>query len=258
MPNSNYQKGKTHQEGKRGRGKVMQKICEQLMHVTKVYVFPAWCSSLFTSNISNQLEEETLLSTWNKFCWKECTAPLPCWGAAHLHPHPISEGTATWCQSVQGEELPFCSAAPCWTAESHIFSALGSHCSHSVHLPLHLGWVGGEKERWRAEKKMFMFTQDHYYDTAESHIKASPQAAREGWRREISDCKRNCLPLFFNRRRLAIKQAANIIWFQINHQCYALADTFCEFQGTDKALCCDLEELSSCCDFFNSPTATVS
>lgn len=65
-----------HQEGKKRRGKVTQKICERLMHITEVYVFPAWCSSLFTSNISNQLEEETLLSTWNKFCWKEYAAPF--------------------------------------------------------------------------------------------------------------------------------------------------------------------------------------
>lgn len=62
--------------------------------------------------------------------------------------------------------------------------------------------------------------------------------------------RKTASPLFFNRRRLAIKQAANLIWFPISHPCYVLADMFCEFQGTDKALCCDLEELSSCCDFF--------
>lgn len=134
-------------------------------------------------------------------------------------------------------------------------------CIHFTLLPLSPPatsyGMGGRREREVKAEKMFMFTQDHYYDTAGSHIKASLQAAREGWRREISDCKTNCLPLFFNRRRLAITQVANLIWFPIGQWCYALANMFCEFQGTDKALCCDLEELSSCCDFFNSPTATV-
>lgn len=94
---------------------------------------------------------------------------------------------------------------------SHTFSLHSfSHCSHSVHLPLHLGWVGGEKKEVKQEKKTFMFTQDHYYDTAGSCIRASLQAAREGWRRETSDCKINCLPLFFCKR-LASEQMVNLI-----------------------------------------------
>lgn len=177
-----------------------------------------------------------------------CTSPSSShlWGNSNLMPE---------CARRRAAFLLSSSLLNCWVTRFL--------CTGFTLLPLSppatSSGMGGRREgEVKGRKKMFMFTQDHYYDTAESHIKASPQAAREGWRREISDCKRNCLPLFFNRRRLAIKQAANIIWFQINHQCYALADTFCEFQGTDKALCCDLEELSSCCDFFNSPTATVS
>lgn len=63
MSNSNYQKGKTHQERKKGRGKVVQKICEQVRQITVVYVLPARCFSPFTGNISNKLEGGTFLST---------------------------------------------------------------------------------------------------------------------------------------------------------------------------------------------------
>lgn len=101
MPNSNYQKGKTHQERKKGTGKVTQKICEQTKQITEVSIhFQADPSPLslatFLTNLKKKLSSLLEISSAKKNTQILCHA-----GGGELHissykePLLISEGTAT-------------------------------------------------------------------------------------------------------------------------------------------------------------------
>lgn len=106
MPNSDYQKRKTHQERKKGMGKVMQNICERGTQRTEVYVFLAHASPLSLATLLTNLKKK--LSSLLEISSAEKNTQHLC-HAEGLHssirkgPLLISEGTATWCQSAQGE-----------------------------------------------------------------------------------------------------------------------------------------------------------
>lgn len=151
MPNLDYQKGKTHQEGRKGRGKVMQKICERVMQLTQVYVFPAQCFSPFTGNISNKLEEETFLSTWNVLL-KRTRSPFAVLGSCTS---PSVKGLFSSLREQQ-PDARVCKENSCLSAQqlpaellSHTFSLHWVHTA-PTQSTCHFIWDGWE-ERKRGE-----------------------------------------------------------------------------------------------------------
>lgn len=178
-------------------------------------------------------------------------------GAAHLHPWRASShlwGNSNLMAQCASRIAAFqlsSSLLNCWVTRFL--------CIEFTLLPLSppatSSGMGGRREGEVKAEKMFVFTQDHYYDTAGSHMKTSLQAARGGWRREISDYKKkekqpppllqqeetghqaSCKPHLIPHQSPMLRACWYVLWIS---------------RYQDKALCCDLEELSSCCDFFST------